>query len=101
MWLPLLELPVLQDVVLGSAHCSQQLNLTGNLAEHLQNSLCVQRHCAAGPQPPTAATAGSSGGSSGSGGSGGWGWCGHGGDWQRQAGEAVSVYVCWEGGWVS
>jgi hypothetical protein len=88
MWLPLLELPMLQEVVMGSAHRSQQLNLTGSLAEHLHSNPDVQS--------TTATPASSNGGSSGPGSSGG---SSGSSSWQRQAGEAVSVYVCPTGAW--
>jgi hypothetical protein len=93
LWLPLLELPLLQELVLGSAHRSQQLHLTGNLTAKLQSSVRVSMNSG-----KTSASPGFGGGSICS--SGGRGRAGHGGCcWYQQSNEAVSAYVCPTGAW--
>jgi hypothetical protein len=93
LWLPLLELPLLQELVLGSAHRSQQLNLTGSLTAKLHSSGGIRVNS---DNPSALPGLGGDGSCSSSG-------CsrvGHGGcSWYQQVNEAVSAYVCPTGAW--
>lgn len=99
LWLPLLEQPALRQVVLGSAHLSQQLNLSGDMSASLSSpqgrpaNLTMGLASADGcSETQGSATV------SGSGGHSGMGCCG-GGWWQQRACEPVSAYVCPTGAW--
>jgi hypothetical protein len=98
LWCQLLELPSLQQLVLGSAHLSQQLNLTGNLQDSLGGSQGSSANFTAnftssggsGLQGCDRSSAGGSGSSSRSGpGKGSFG----------ESCEPVSAYVCPTGAW--
>jgi hypothetical protein len=98
LWCQLLELPSLQQLVLGSAHLSQQLNLTGNLQDSLGSSQCSSANLTAdftssggsGLQGCDSNSAGGSGGNSRRGpGTGSFG----------ESCEPVSAYVCPTGAW--
>lgn len=100
LWLPLLELPALQELVLGSAHSSQQLSLTGSVTESLAGFRGLKAHAdpaynRGGTGAPfhsrsmLSAAGFSSGYSSGSGG----------GSWHPEVEGSVSAYVCPTGAW--
>lgn len=100
LWLPLLELPALQELVLGSAHCSQQLSLTGRVTDSLAGFRGMREQAdpadnrgGTGPLPHSRSMLASAGSSSGySSGSGG-------GSWHPEMEEGVSAYVCPTGAW--
>jgi hypothetical protein len=86
--LPLLGLPALQELVLGSAHRSQQLNFTGSLAKNLQGQESFgRRSTTVGPTGSSSSSNSSSAG------------VGSRGRWYEEAGQAVSAYLCPTGTW--
>lgn len=100
LYLPLLQLPALQELVLGSAHRSQQLNFTGSITDSLRSNSSSQQ-----PDSNTSAGLQVAGGqqhagawrASGSdGGRVGGSNCGR---WYQQVGEGVSAFVCPAGSW--
>jgi hypothetical protein len=97
LWSPLLGLPALQELLLGSAHRSQQLNFTGSLVENLRGQEDSGRSSAAAGVSTGSSSSSNAGVGGGSGSSSSRGRCL--GGWGEEAGQAVSAYLCPTGTW--